>query len=90
VLDVGALPFGLLDVLVVLVLEESGATVDTTELPSTEISPSLSAAAEVDVTDLARESIGSRDVEGTPVGIVDAELALTLTAESMSAMPAHT
>jgi hypothetical protein len=80
-------PFSASSAFFLLVLEDSGATVDTTELPSTAISASLAAAAEMDVTGLAR---GSRDVEESPAGELDAELALTLAAEAKSAMPAHT
>jgi hypothetical protein len=48
--DVGELPFNSSPGFFVLVLEESGATVDATALPSTAISASLAAAAETNVT----------------------------------------
>jgi hypothetical protein len=90
VFDMVELPSKSSSAFFVLVLEESGAMVDSIALPSTVIPSSLSAASEMDVTGLTRGSRRSRDVEGIPVGGSDAELALTLTAGSKSAMPAHT
>jgi hypothetical protein len=79
-----------LSAFVVLVLEESGMTVDTTGLPSAETSASIAVAAEINVRGLAKESTGSRDVGGTPVGVLDAGLLLELAAGSKSAVLAHT